>query len=82
MNKRLANRIKTGKAFDLAYSDRTKEGYYIINHFMPEKDYVNSFTEEEIFSIWKNPKTGKYYALNKEQTDNANFEDYECVWLK
>lgn len=85
MGKNIKDKIKSGEIFDVSFSDKTKEGFFIIYHYVAEKKYYDSFTESEIVSIWKDLETGNHYGLTTELHEryfSRISKKLELVYLK
>ena len=73
MKNDLKKKVKDGKAYNVAYNEKTKEGYYILRYVNPKLDYVDTIEEVKISSIWKDPSTSLFFALTYEQEQNKKF---------
>lgn len=80
-NKYMEKAIRDGECIDLSDNEMTPDGkYYIVDDFEDGIDYCNAKTEEWIWSIGKNLKTGEIHASH--QADIAGRPDYKLLWLR
>jgi hypothetical protein len=76
----MEEKINRGDAIDLSQCERTKEGYYILDDFIEDKDYCDKEKEYWIWTIGINYKTGRIHASTTAVFyQNLN---YECLWLR
>jgi len=79
-NLRMAEKLTSGECVDLSSCKRTKEGDYILTQFTEGVDYCDADTENWIWSIGCNNKTGKILASTSAKFyDNPSFV---CLWLR
>lgn len=79
-NKRMQEKIKSGKAIDLSKNNINENGYYILDKFVQGVDYCDKKKEAWIWSIGKHYETGQILAAK-----SAIFyqhPDFECLFLR
>lgn len=79
-NKRMEEKLNRGEAIDLSQCERTKEGFYILDDFIEDKDYCDAEKEYWIWSTGINYSTGRIHA----STSSIFYQNpgYECIWLR
>jgi len=81
INQRMLERITRGLAADVSSCERTIDGDYILDLYVPNIDYCVLTTEEWIWSIGRRRSDGIVLAstTTKFYPDSS---EYECVWLR
>jgi len=79
-NKRMAEKLRTGEAFDLRDRPLTAEGFFKLDDFIEDVDYCDAKTEAWIWSIGISYATGEMLA----STSSVFYQNPEffCLWLR
>lgn len=88
-NRRMAEKLLSGKAIDLSGAPRDADGDYILRDehgngpgFIEDKDYCDARTERWVWSIGQHWITDEIRASTDPAGVYYGNRDWKCLWLR